>query len=77
LAVTPPEQLVIKRGATAAVKVTATLNEGFHLNSHTPPEDYLIPLSLKWAPGSVEAADVVYPPAQQLKLPFDPKPLSV
>jgi Disulphide bond corrector protein DsbC len=77
LSVTPPDQLVIKRGATAAVKVTATLNEGFHLNSHTPPEDYLIPLSLKWAPGSVEAADVVYPPAQPLKVPFDPKPLSV
>jgi hypothetical protein len=77
LSITPPDQLIIKRGATATVKVTATLSEGFHLNSHTPPEDYLIPLSLKWAPGAVEAADVVYPPPQALKVPFDPKPLSV
>jgi hypothetical protein len=77
LNITPPEQLTIKQGATATVKVTATLNEGFHLNSHTPPEEYLIPLTLKWAPGSVEAVDVVYPAPQSLKVPFDPKPLSV
>jgi thiol:disulfide interchange protein DsbD len=77
LNISPPAQLVIKKGGTARVKVTASLNEGFHLNSNTPPEDYLIPLSLKWVPGSVEAGDVIYPKAQQLKVPFDPKPLSV
>jgi hypothetical protein len=76
LAVTPPEQISIKRGASATVKVTATLNEGFHLNSHTPQEEYLIPLSLKWTPGSVEAADIVYPKPQMIKLPFSEKPIS-
>ena len=52
------------------VKLTATLNAGFHLNSHTPTEDYLIPLTLKWE-GPLEAVDVVYPKPQMEKYSFD------
>jgi hypothetical protein len=79
LAITPPEQITVKRGATATVKVTATLSSGFHLNSHTPAEDFLIPLTLKWtpAPGTVEAGEVAYPKPEIMKLPFQEKPLSV
>ncbi len=77
LAVTPPEQITVKRGATATVKVTATLSDGFHLNSHTPAEDFLIPLTLKWAAGPVEAGEVTYPKPQTVKVPFQEKPLSV
>jgi DsbC/DsbD-like thiol-disulfide interchange protein len=77
--VTPPEQITVKRGATATVKVTATLSNGFHLNSHTPAEDFLIPLTLKWTPppGIVEASEVAYPKPQMVKVPFQEKPLSV
>jgi hypothetical protein len=78
LAVTPPEQITVKRGATANVKVTATLSDGFHLNSHTPAESFLIPLTLKWAADpSVEAGEVAYPKPQMVKVPFQEKPLSV
>jgi hypothetical protein len=77
LDVPEPPLTSVKRGETAIIKVTATLDEGFHLNSHTPPETYLIPLTLKWTPGPLEAVDVRYPPPQSLKVPFDPKPLSV
>jgi hypothetical protein len=76
LAVTPPEQITVKRGATATVKVTATLSDGFHLNSHTPAEDYLIPLTLKWKAGPVEAGEISYPNPQMVKVPFQEKPLS-
>ena len=76
LTVKPPVGVVVKKGATVDVKVTATLNEGFHLNSHTPTEDYLIPLNLKWE-GPLEAVDVVYPKPQLEKYSFDDKPLSV
>jgi len=58
------------------VKVTAPLNEGFHLNSHTPTEDYLIPLTLKWE-GPLQEVDVVYPKPQFEKYSFEEKPLSV
>jgi thiol:disulfide interchange protein DsbD len=76
LTVKPPIGVVVKKGATVDVKVNASLNEGFHLNSHTPTEDYLIPLSLKWE-GPLEEVEVVYPKAQLEKYSFDDKPLSV
>jgi thiol:disulfide interchange protein DsbD len=76
LMVKAPVGVVVKKGATVDVKVTATLNEGFHLNSHTPTEDYLIPLTLKWE-GPLEAVDVVYPKPTMEKYAFDDKPLSV
>jgi len=57
--------------------LTATLNEGFHANSHTPSDENLIPLSLTWAPGSVVAKNVVYPKPQMEKYSFSEKPLSV
>ena len=77
LAVTPPEQITVKRGASATVKVTATLSDGLHLNSHTPMEDFLIPLNLKWADSAIQAGEVVYPKPQIVKVPFQEKPLSV
>lgn len=67
----------MKRGVTANVKVTATLSDGFHLNSHTPAEDFLIPLTLKWVAGPVEQGEVAYPKPQMVKVPFQEKPLSV
>jgi hypothetical protein len=76
LTVKPPVGVVVKKGATVDVKVTASLNEGFHLNSHTPTEDYLIPLSLKWE-GPLQEVEVVYPKPQLEKYSFDDKPLSV
>lgn len=76
LMVKTPVGVVVKKGATVEVKLTATLNTGFHLNSHTPTEDYLIPLTLKWE-GPLEAVDVVYPTPQMEKYSFDDKPLSV
>ena len=76
LSVKTPVGVVVKKGATVEVKLTATLSEGFHLNSHTPTEDYLIPLTLKWE-GPLDAVDVVYPKPQMETYSFDPKPLSV
>ena len=77
LSVAPPDQVVVKKGALVTVKVVATLSSGFHLNSHTPGEEYLIPLSLRWTDGALTAGEVEYPTPKMLKVPFDPKPLSV
>jgi thiol:disulfide interchange protein DsbD len=76
LTVKPPVGVVVKKGQTVDVKVSASLNTGFHLNSHTPTEDYLIPLTLKWE-GPLEEVDVVYPKGTMETYSFDPKPLSV
>ncbi len=76
LSIAPSGQVVAKRDQPVTVKVSATLNEGFHLNSHTPAETYLIPLTLKWNPGVLEAGDIQYPTPHMLKA-FSEKPLSV
>ena len=67
----------MKRGGSAVVKLTASLNEGFHANSHTPSDENLIPLSLTWAPGAVVAKDTTYPTPKMEKYSFSEQPLSV
>ena len=77
LVIADPQPLTIKRGATADLKLAATLNEGFHANSHTPSDENLIPLKLTWEPGVITAKDVTYPTPKMEKYAFSDKPLSV
>ena len=77
LAVAPVEKLTIHRGATGEVRIKAGLQQGFHVNSNTPSEDYLIPLKLTWAKEPLQAEQVVYPKPQMEKYDFSPTPLSV
>jgi thiol:disulfide interchange protein DsbD len=60
------------------LKVTASLAEGWHVNSHTPSEDYLIPTAVALdAAGGVSAGQARYPEGQAVKFSFSDKPLSV
>jgi hypothetical protein len=77
LTITPPDRVVAKRGGTVDLKLSASLNAGFHVNSNKPSEDYLIPLKLTWAPGPLEVISVQYPKPQMEKYSFSPTPLSV
>lgn len=77
LTISEPSPVVMKRGASAEVKVTATLNEGFHANSHTPSDDTLIPLKLTWDTGSLVPGNIVYPKPKMEKYAFSDQPLSV
>ena len=53
------------------------MNQGFHANSNTPAESYLIPLKLTWAPGPLQVVSVQYPKPHMQKYTFSEKPLSV
>jgi Disulphide bond corrector protein DsbC len=77
LAVAPPNQLVARRASKVEAKLSVTLQEGFHVNSNKPSEDYLIPLRLTWTSGPLEAGEILYPPAKMEKYAFSEKPLSV
>ena len=61
------------------VAVQAEIARGFHVNSHTPSEMYLIPTTLTPnLPAGIQPAGTIYPPGQLEKFPFSPdKPLSV
>ena len=72
-----PAQVVAKRNATVDVKLPVTVLPGYHVNSNTPSDEYLIPLRLTWTPGALEAAGVVYPKPSLEKYEFSEKPLSV
>ena len=77
LSLAPPAKVSAKRGAAAEAKLTFRLQPGYHTNSHTPSEDYLIPLRLTWEKGALEVAEVIYPKPHLEKYEFSPKPLSV
>ena len=72
-----PEPVVAKAGTTLEVKLPLQLREGYHVNSNTPPDPYLIPLRLTWDSGPFSAADVVYPQPSLHKVEFFPAPLPV
>ncbi len=51
---------------------------GFHCNTNTPSDEYLIPLKLSFAPGAgIESTGITYPKGKDEKYSFSPKPLNV
>ncbi len=77
LTVTPVPTVKIKKGGEATVVLKASLNAGFHCNSNTPTEEYLIPLKLTWGAGPLTSESVSYPKAKLEKYSFSEKPVSV
>lgn len=77
LSVAPHDKVTAKAGSTAEVKLAVEIRPGYHANSNTPSDDYLIPMRLTWNPGPLEAAEVVYPKGQMEKYSFSETPLSV
>ena len=60
------------------VKIPVTVHAGYHVNSNTPSEEYLIPLKLTWkSAGALEGGQVTYPKPSMEKYEFSEKPLSV
>jgi hypothetical protein len=77
LTVAPVPTVKAKKGTVATVTVRAALPPGFHANSNTPTDAYLIPLTMKWTGGPLQADGVTYPKADLEKYSFSDKPLSV
>jgi thiol:disulfide interchange protein DsbD len=77
LTIAQPERIAAKAGSTAEIKLNAQLRTGYHANSNTPSDEYLIPMRLTWSTSPLEVAEVVYPKAQMEKYSFSDKPLSV
>ena len=73
-----PQKVVGKRGAAVQVKIPVTVKTGYHVNSNTPSEDYLIPLKLTWSgTGALEGGAITYPKPAMQKFEFSEKPISV
>ena len=73
-----PQKVAGKRNEKVHTRIPISILAGYHVNSNTPNEDYLIPLSLTWsALGSLEGGQVTYPKPTIEKYEFAEKPLSV
>lgn len=62
-----PSRLETHSGATAAFTLVAIIREGFHINSHKPLQDYLIPTRVELPEASPFVLDKVDYPAGELK----------
>lgn len=68
----------VPRGRTFELAVVAEIRQGFHLNSHQPTEEFLIPTTLvTQLPSGFREVETFYPPGEMLKFSFSPSPLSV
>ena len=77
LSVDPPAKLSIKRGETVMFRLPVKMAAGYHVNSNTPAEAYLIPLRLTWDAQPLQAANIAFPKPVMEKYAFSEKPLSV
>ena len=75
--VAAPEKIVLKRNAAQTIDFTVQVKNGYHVNSNTPDDEYLIPLKFTFAPGPVQVTEVVYPKPLMEKFQFSTKPVSV
>ena len=68
----------VSPGETLSLAVRITLNREFHVNSHVPSREYLIPTRLETDPsGEWEFGEWVYPEGETRKFPFSEEPLQV
>ena len=78
LTVGDPQKVAGKRNAAVQAKIPLSVRPGYHVNSNTPSEEYLIPLKLTWvSSGALEGGAVTYPKPSMEKYEFAEKPISV
>ena len=56
-----PRKVIAKPGAAVDSVLPLDLRPGYHVNSNTPSDEYLIPLRLTWNPGQLEATGFAFP----------------
>ncbi len=68
------ESQTVRAGKASVLELHFQVVEGFHVNSHTPKSELLIPTQLKLQQADgVKAGAEVYPAGTQYSFSFDPK----
>jgi thiol:disulfide interchange protein DsbD len=69
----------VPRGREFQAAIVVKIATGYHMNSHKPSDNYLIPTTLTpQLPSGFKIAEAVYPAGRDEKFPFSPdKPLNV
>lgn len=75
-AIAPQKSVGVRSGVVTA-KVSVQLRNGFHVNSHAPNDEYLIPLRLTWDAAPLEVLAIEFPKPVLEHYEFSQKPVSV
>lgn len=69
----PPAPANVSRGKANPVELQFRINQGFHINSNKPKEEYLIPTVLKLDPPTdIAVGKITYPPGEEMSFQFAP-----
>jgi hypothetical protein len=64
---------VVTRGKGSSVDLRFRIGSGFHVNSNTPTQEYLIPTALKLnAPTDIVVGRITYPAGEEMAFAFAP-----
>ena len=70
----PAEAVAVAPGGSVRVELRFRVSPGFHINSHKPRSEFLIPTRLKLSPpANFTPGNVVYPEGKDLTFSFSPK----
>jgi len=71
LTVEPIDTITVARGGTARLTIQLELNRGFHVNSHLPNQDYLLPTTVRLSPQEgIMIVKIAYPQGEVMKFQF-------
>ena len=73
----PPPPVELRAGGEVEVPLLVRVRPGYHINSHRPAEEYLIPTSIAWDAAPLEIVRIDYPDAEIVRYDFSEQPLSV
>jgi DsbC/DsbD-like thiol-disulfide interchange protein len=78
LSIEEPQKVAVPRQGEVRIALKASMQPGYHANSNTPSESYLIPLRLTWdAQAPLQVVEILYPKPKLEKFAFTGKPVSV
>jgi len=76
--VVAPEKVIAKRGTTQDIQFTVQVKSGYHVNSNTPADEFLIPITFTFgSDAAVEITSITWPKPSLEKFEFSAKPVSV
>ena len=76
--VAPIANMEVARGGKAPLEIALRINRGFHVNSHRPNDELLLPTVVRLnPPEGITIMNIAYPEAEELPLPFASEKVSV
>ncbi|VAX25664.1 Cytochrome c-type biogenesis protein DsbD, protein-disulfide reductase, partial [hydrothermal vent metagenome] len=67
----------VQKNSEVKVAIKLNIDEGWHINSNVPNEDYLIPTEVIIDSSKIEVMSIQYPKAKDIKFSFSDVPVSV